>query len=121
MTKRITYDASEEAEQALADHGTYGFRSRNAMINAAVLQIARKGKAKAQDRIDLYNDLIDDLDAVASTGDELADELSSVLSRMLQYRSQTSGRTKPTLVVPPVKAQPTLQAANHPMDHGDQF
>lgn len=55
MRKRLAYEASPEAELALAEPGRFGFKSRNAMINAAILQLAGQG---AQDGAKLYQNFV---------------------------------------------------------------
>lgn len=39
MSKRLAYEATDEALLALADPGKFGYKSRNALINAAILNL----------------------------------------------------------------------------------
>lgn len=107
--KRLAYEATEDVEQALADHGAYGFRSRNAMINEAVRQLVARRTKGVQECTELYRTLIEDMDAVASGGDDLAEALADTLRKALEYR--TTPLVKPTVKSEAVDCTPS-QAQN---------
>lgn len=61
MGKRLAYDAPEDVAAVLAEHGSLGYRSRNAMINAAVLELAERRRLGVPDGTNQYREFVEKL------------------------------------------------------------